>query len=267
MRARKMSLKRSRIGSWIPRSTSSLMSSFMSIAPPASLCGVTDEIAHVVDIEVAREAPARDVVRIVLASAAVHRRSGSWARRALARAMFVLPDTQDRRAMQCGIGARAILGQCAVPGRFSVLLAPDARRRMRPLGRSRVLRRPRSARRGNSCDDIRHRCISPEQIVACVGVRRGQAGRGDLVHGRSTRPRCSASRSCAATACAPAPSSATAPTSAARTCLDVGFYGSEGLACSQFCTFTDTSRCTGGTCGDGVINGDEVCGTRRPPAG
>ena len=41
MRARRMSLKRSRIGSWMPRATSSSMSSFMSIAPWPSPRGVT----------------------------------------------------------------------------------------------------------------------------------------------------------------------------------------------------------------------------------
>ena len=44
---------------------------------------------------------------------------------------------------------------------------------------------------------------------------------------------------------------------AGTSCVDLGFYDAAGLACSATCTF-DTSHCTG-FCGDGVVNGPEVC--------
>ena len=49
MRARRMSLKRSRIGSWMPRATSSSISSFMSIAPLALAARRDDQVALFVD--------------------------------------------------------------------------------------------------------------------------------------------------------------------------------------------------------------------------
>ncbi|MBA3464078.1 MAG: hypothetical protein H0T46_29250 [Deltaproteobacteria bacterium] len=43
-----------------------------------------------------------------------------------------------------------------------------------------------------------------------------------------------------------------------NSCLDAGFYAREGLRCKSTCVF-DTSQCTGGTCGDDLINGPELC--------
>lgn len=41
-------------------------------------------------------------------------------------------------------------------------------------------------------------------------------------------------------------------------CLEVGFYAADGLACDMQCKFV-TTGCGGGTCGDDIINGSELC--------
>ena len=43
------------------------------------------------------------------------------------------------------------------------------------------------------------------------------------------------------------------------TCESVGYYGGGALGCLDDCSGFDTSECQGGYCGDGEINGDEVC--------
>ncbi len=50
----------------------------------------------------------------------------------------------------------------------------------------------------------------------------------------------------------------------AATCQTLDFYDPDGLACTSFCTF-DVSACTG-SCGDGVLNGPELC-DGLPPGG
>ncbi len=43
------------------------------------------------------------------------------------------------------------------------------------------------------------------------------------------------------------------------TCFTAGFYAAPGLACNPAtCTF-DTTACGGGRCGDGIVNGLELC--------
>jgi hypothetical protein len=48
-----------------------------------------------------------------------------------------------------------------------------------------------------------------------------------------------------------------------RTCVDFGFYATDGLACGPLCTF-DTTGCTG-YCGDRILNGGETCEGQAPP--
>jgi hypothetical protein len=51
------------------------------------------------------------------------------------------------------------------------------------------------------------------------------------------------------------------------TCFTAGYYAPGGLACKSDCTF-DTTACHGGKCGDGIINGLELCdGTVLPKVG
>ena len=48
------------------------------------------------------------------------------------------------------------------------------------------------------------------------------------------------------------------------TCFTAGYYQPSGLACNDDCTF-NTAACHGGKCGDGIINGLELCdGTAFP---
>ncbi len=47
------------------------------------------------------------------------------------------------------------------------------------------------------------------------------------------------------------------------TCLDLGFYEADTIACTPLCNYDDTS-CTG-SCGDAIVNGPEICEGKPPP--
>jgi hypothetical protein len=115
---------------------------------------------------------------------------------------------------------------------------------------------------GYTCDDALHRCISPEQQAACVGLADGDAcsfsGAQGTCHAGSCDPLlCGDGLATGTEVC-------DGDDLRGATCTDAGFYAPDGLRCTQFCTF-DTSGCAG-FCGDGIVNGPEQCdGT--PPAG
>ncbi len=44
-----------------------------------------------------------------------------------------------------------------------------------------------------------------------------------------------------------------------QTCESLGYHEGGDLACLEDCSGFDTSGCLGGYCGDGIINGDEIC--------
>ncbi len=112
------------------------------------------------------------------------------------------------------------------------------------------------------CDDIAHRCFSPDQVTACAGL-----GSNDpcVV---STAPGVCTNGACEPFICGDGLVSGNEQCDGdnldGKTCKDVRFYNDAGLTCTSACTF-DTSACTG-FCGDGVVNGDEQC-DGAPPFG
>ncbi len=115
---------------------------------------------------------------------------------------------------------------------------------------------------GNTCDDVDHLCVSPDQTAACTGLGEGDACEFSGVPG-----------SCHAGACDPLLCGDGVRTGTeacdgndlgGADCTTAGFYAPAGLACTPFCTF-DTSHCVG-RCGDGMIDGPELC-DGAPPSG
>jgi hypothetical protein len=50
-----------------------------------------------------------------------------------------------------------------------------------------------------------------------------------------------------------------------KTCRDFGYYLADGLGCNAACGY-DVTACTGGRCGDGIVNGGEDCDGAPPAA-
>jgi hypothetical protein len=114
----------------------------------------------------------------------------------------------------------------------------------------------------NTCDDVNHRCNSPEQTAACQSLADGASCTFEGVSGV-----------CDAGACQPlvcgdgirtGTEACDGSDLGSATCLTAGYYNPDGLACSPFCTF-DTTACVG-RCGDGIVNGPELC-DGSPPDG
>ncbi|HEY5928512.1 MAG TPA: hypothetical protein VIV11_42790 [Kofleriaceae bacterium] len=113
---------------------------------------------------------------------------------------------------------------------------------------------------GYFCDDENDRCISPDQVNACAGLDEGAACTFSGAPG-----------SCRMGACEPLVcgdglrslgEACDASDLGGADCTTAGFYNPDGLACTSFCTF-DVTACTG-SCGDNMINGDELCDGTAP---
>ena len=114
----------------------------------------------------------------------------------------------------------------------------------------------------NTCDDVNHRCNSPEQTAACQSLADGASctfeGVSGVCDGGACQPLvCGDGIRTGTEAC-------DGSDLGSATCLTAGFYNPDGLACTPFCTF-DTTDCVG-RCGDGIVNGPELC-DGSPPDG
>ena len=115
---------------------------------------------------------------------------------------------------------------------------------------------------GNTCDNVNHLCVSPDQTAACTGLGEGDAcefsGVPGLCHAGACDPLlCGDGVRTGTEAC-------DGNDLGGADCTTAGFYAPDGLACTPFCTF-DTSQCVG-RCGDGMIDGPELC-DGAPPSG
>ncbi len=115
---------------------------------------------------------------------------------------------------------------------------------------------------GNTCDLANHRCLAPDQTIACIGRADGTtcttaAFAGFCQAGACERVECGDGLRTGPEVCDGADLGS-------ATCLTAGFYAGDAVSCTQACTL-DTSGCSG-RCGDALVNGDELC-DGAPPAG
>ena len=115
---------------------------------------------------------------------------------------------------------------------------------------------------GNTCDDVNHRCLSPEQTAACAGHAEGEdctlTGITGVCQGGVCEPLICGDGVRTGT------ESCDGSDLGGATCKTAGFYEPDGLACTPFCTF-DTSQCKA-FCGDGIVQTEELCDGAPPAA-
>jgi hypothetical protein len=116
---------------------------------------------------------------------------------------------------------------------------------------------------GSACDDIHHICVLPDQLTSCNGASDGTpcavAGRDAVCNrGICVEPFCGDGLVSGDEQCDPATS--------AGDCKSIGYYEQGALGCNSDCT-VDASACSGGRCGDAVVQPMfELCDV-TPPAG
>jgi hypothetical protein len=111
------------------------------------------------------------------------------------------------------------------------------------------------------CDVDNNRCLTQQQLEACADKPEGADcfyGEAGSCHAGACDPwYCGDNRVTAGEAC-DGTDLGQSTMGGKNTCIDAGYYSAAGLACKATCVF-DTSACTGGKCGDGMINGPELC--------
>jgi len=111
---------------------------------------------------------------------------------------------------------------------------------------------------GNVCDNVNHGCVLPEQLQTCAGLPDDMTCSiegspvGVCRNSVCLRPICGDGFIDGSERCD------SQNLGVATTCAQLGYYTSEPLACTADCVY-DTSACTGGRCGDHIINGPEFC--------
>jgi hypothetical protein len=109
---------------------------------------------------------------------------------------------------------------------------------------------------GTTCDAVHARCVHPEQLTACESVTDGSECMFDGAPGVCDAGVCLRFL-CGDGYRAPGEMCDGASFGSVDDCTHVGFYDAGPLDCTSTCEL-DTSRCTG-SCGDGLINGPELC--------
>src|ERR1043165_2393562 len=122
---------------------------------------------------------------------------------------------------------------------------------------------------GFQCDIDRHRCLLPEQVAACEGKADGDdctynSMPGACQFGACETFYCGDGRITLPEQCEPGvdgapPDLGMNENGEQNSCIDLGYYERDGLACDpQTCRY-DARACTGGRCGDTMLNGPELC--------
>ncbi len=119
--------------------------------------------------------------------------------------------------------------------------------------------------RGYECDDENNRCLRPEQTAACTGAGLvdGQDCSVDELPGTCEKGACELwfcgdGKRQGFESCDGDDFGTDEERGVPVDCVTLGYYEAPGLACTANCTF-EPKGCTGGRCGDGAVNGTEVC--------
>jgi hypothetical protein len=112
--------------------------------------------------------------------------------------------------------------------------------------------------RNTTCDDVNRRCVSGAQRQACAGIDDGDTcnfagAEGNCNAGACIPLVCGDGVVTGSEECEPGEP----PNLNNSTCMTLGYYQPQGLGCLNDCTF-DVTNCSE-RCGDGMINGTEVC--------
>jgi hypothetical protein len=114
----------------------------------------------------------------------------------------------------------------------------------------------RTCEAGFVCDDVHALCVTPAQLAACVALADGSPCTSSTLLGVCQDMVCLELR-CGDGFVHGSEQCDGANLGNAQDCVELGFYNSGPISCTSLCTI-DTSACTG-FCGDGVVDGPEVC--------
>lgn len=112
---------------------------------------------------------------------------------------------------------------------------------------------------GYQCDLLPsgdERCLEPGQVAACATLQDGEMCTYEQLPGVCTNGACEPYR--CGDGLVTMGEQCDGANIDGKHCTDLGFYGPEDPTCDESCKFV-TMGCTGGECGDAIVNGPELC--------